>query len=40
MSAPKINKNTNQLVRKKIFNEFMYLTNDSSMNPILALSVI
>lgn len=40
LSNPKISPNTNGLVRKKIFSEFMYLINDSIINPLLALSVI
>jgi hypothetical protein len=40
LASPKINSNTNELVRKKILAEFMNLITDESMNPLLALSVI
>ena len=40
MSSPKINANTNDLVRRKILSEFMNLISDSKMNPLLALSVL
>ena len=40
LSTPKINANTNDLVRKKILSEFMQLISDSVLNPLLALSIL
>ena len=40
LSSPKINSNTNDLVRKKILSEFMQLISDSVLNPLLALSIL
>lgn len=38
--SPKINSNTNNLVRKKILSEFTELVTDDEMNPLVALSIL
>lgn len=40
MMSPKINKNTNALVLKKINTELNDLITDEDINPIIALSVL
>jgi hypothetical protein len=40
MMSPKINKNTNALVLKRINTEFNELVTDEDINPLIALSVL
>jgi hypothetical protein len=40
MMSPKINKNTNLLVLKKINSEFSELVTDEDINPLIALSIL
>ncbi len=40
MMSPKINSNTNNLVRKKILSEFTELVTDDEMNPLVAISIL
>ena len=40
MISPKINKNTNGLVLKKIHTEFAELVTDVEINPLVALSIL
>jgi hypothetical protein len=40
MMSPKINRNTNALVLKKINTEFGELVTDDDINPLVALSVL
>lgn len=39
-TTPKINTNTNNLVRKKILSEFAQLISDEEMNPLVAISIL
>jgi hypothetical protein len=38
--SPKINKNTNGLVLKRILSEFAELATDEDINPLVALSIL
>jgi hypothetical protein len=38
--SPKINKNTNGLVLRKIHTEFAELVTDDDINPLVALSIL
>jgi hypothetical protein len=38
--SPKINSNTNNLVRKKILSEFTELVTDDEINPLVAISIL
>lgn len=40
MMSPKINKNTNVLVLRKILSEFAELVTDEDINPLVALSIL
>lgn len=40
MMSPKINRNTNTLVLKKINSEFKELATDEEINPLIALSIL
>ena len=40
MMSPKINRNTNALVLKKIHSEFKELATDEEINPLIALSIL
>jgi hypothetical protein len=40
LMSPKINKNTNLLVLKKINSEFDDLVTDEDINPLIALSIL